>query len=389
MKRSLQLMHDHENRSALYHCVFRTVWREFLFQKEEKEYLSGLIRQYEIYCGVRVLTYCVMSNHFHILVEVPPKSEAESVADWHDEAFLNKLSEIYSDVHVADVRRLIEAARVTNCKDRESLEKIEQIVRGIKLRYTKRMGDLSEFIKAIKQKFTLWYNKRKGLQGTLWEGRFKSQLVEDGEAALAVAAYIDLNPVRAGIVDDPKDYRWCGYGEAIAGQKQAQRGLLRVMQKKEADIVNSTLSTLWKEVMNRYRMTLAVEGVSSVKASQSDASNASDKASSIPVQGERKSKQYKKRHGFSRDEIEKVLAEGGKLSLQQMLRCKVRYFTDGVVIGSKAYVNEYYQKLKSRAQSEEDYEHQYEKRETGARKLRGTSLENLHTMRDLRKNVFM
>ena len=379
MKRSLQLMHDHENRSALYHCVFRTVWREFLFQKEEKEYLSGLIRQYEIYCGVRVLTYCVMSNHFHILVEVPPKSEAESVADWHDEAFLNKLSEIYSDVHVADVRRLIEAARVTNCKDRESLEKIEQIVRGIKLRYTKRMGDLSEFIKAIKQKFTLWYNKRKGLQGTLWEGRFKSQLVEDGEAALTVAAYIDLNPVRAGIVDDPKDYRWCGYGEAVAGEKQARRGLLRVIQKKEADVPNATLSQQWRKVATKYRVTLAIRGISSTKNSVSTPS---------PAQGESKSKRYKNRHGFSREEIEKIIAEGGKLSLSEMLRCRVRYFTDGAVLGSKEFVNEYFQRLKEKAQSADDYQGQYEKRETGARKMRGVKLENLHTMRDLRKDAF-
>ena len=379
LKRSLQLAPEHENRSAVYHCVSRTVWREFLFQKEEKEYLSGLIRQYEIYCGVKVLTYCVMSNHFHILVEVPPKSVAESVADWHDEAFLNKLSEIYSGVYVADVRRLIEAARVTNRKDRDSLEKIEQIVRGIKQRYTNRMGDLSEFIKAIKQKFTLWYNKRKGLQGTLWEGRFKSQLVEDGEAALTVAAYIDLNPVRAGIVDDPKDYRWCGYGEAVAGEKQARRGLLRVIQKKEADVPNATLSQQWRKVATKYRVTLAIRGISSTKNSVSTPS---------PAQGESKSKRYKNRHGFSREEIEKIIAEGGKLSLSEMLRCRVRYFTDGAVLGSKEFVNEYFQRLKEKAQSADDYQGQYEKRETGARKMRGVKLENLHTMRDLRKDAF-
>jgi hypothetical protein len=52
--------------------------------------------------------------------------------------------------------------------------------------------------------------------GTLWEGRFKSVLVEGtGQTLSTMAAYIDLNPVRAGIVKDPADYRWSGYAEAV------------------------------------------------------------------------------------------------------------------------------------------------------------------------------
>ena len=104
---------------------------------------------------------------------------------------------------------------------------------ALKERYTRRMWDLSEFMKAVKQKFTQWYNNRNGLSGTLWEGRFKSVLVEDGYAARMTAAYIDLNPVRAGMVKDPKDYRWCSYGEACAGGEHAQQGLLEVMLKEE------------------------------------------------------------------------------------------------------------------------------------------------------------
>ena len=54
-------------------------------------------------------------------------------------------------------------------------------------------------------------------------------LVEDGHAARTMAAYIDLNPVRAGMVDDPKDYRWCSYAEAVVAKKQSREGLQRVM----------------------------------------------------------------------------------------------------------------------------------------------------------------
>lgn len=44
-----------------------------------------------------------------------------------------------------------------------------------------------------------------------------------------MAAYIDLNPVRAGIVKDPKDYRWSGYGDAVAGKRLRRAGLMRVV----------------------------------------------------------------------------------------------------------------------------------------------------------------
>ncbi len=51
-------------------------------------------------------------------------------------------------------------------------------------------------------------------------------LIEGGGPVLAtMAAYIELNPVRAGLVEDPKDYRWCGYAEAAAGNREARAGL--------------------------------------------------------------------------------------------------------------------------------------------------------------------
>jgi hypothetical protein len=78
-------------------------------------------------------------------------------------------------------------------------------------------------MKTFKQRATQSYNTRHGRKGTLWEERFKSILIQghSGNALATVAAYIDLNPVRARIVSDPKDYRFSGYGEAMAGSKKA------------------------------------------------------------------------------------------------------------------------------------------------------------------------
>ena len=79
---------DEERRSALYHCVSRVVDRQFIFGDAERDEFVRLMRLYEAFCGVRILNYCVMSNHFHILVEIPPSME-ESLSD---EALVQRLS---------------------------------------------------------------------------------------------------------------------------------------------------------------------------------------------------------------------------------------------------------------------------------------------------------
>jgi REP element-mobilizing transposase RayT len=318
------------------------------------------MRQYEAYCGVKVLAFCLMSNHVHILVKVPPKPTRML----SDAAFLEKLALIYSDEHLADVKRWLAECRAIDNKEDRKLA-----VRELKERYTRRMCDLSEFMKAVKQKFTQWYNRRKGTTGTLWEGRFKSVLVEDGYSTRMTAAYIDLNPVRAGMVSDPKDYRWCSYGEACAGVDDAQKGLLEVMQKPDGFAVNEALAETWQEVMGEYRMMMVEEGAEADQEEQG-------------VQGESKVKRRKRRNGFSASEIEKILKSGGQLSAAQMLHCKARYFSDGVVLGSRKFVDRFFEKMKEyRPES-------HTKRTTGARKLRNFASTEIYSLRDLRKDVY-
>jgi putative transposase len=67
----------------------------------------------------------------------------------------------------------------------------------------------------------------------VWMDRFLSKLIVGPKQGLITAAYIDLNPVRAGLADDPKDYRWCGYAEALAGDRRAQTGICQVLHAKD------------------------------------------------------------------------------------------------------------------------------------------------------------
>ena len=151
----------------------------------------------------------------------------------------------------------LDAARIEGGVVGGNPERVEEI----KGRFTYRMHDLGEFMKGLLQRFTERSNGRHKRTGTLWEQRFKSVIVESvivesGTAARPMAAYIDLNPVRAGMVEDPAEYRWSNYGEAVGGGakgngKKARTGLILVIQNPEArdqiDVAG------WKEASRRYR----------------------------------------------------------------------------------------------------------------------------------------
>ena len=92
---------------ALFHCVSRVVDRRFVFGDEEREAFRMFMRMYENFSGCRVLSYCVMSNHFHILLEVPPM-EAGGISD---EKLLGRLAAIYPENFVQGVADELAAAR--------------------------------------------------------------------------------------------------------------------------------------------------------------------------------------------------------------------------------------------------------------------------------------
>jgi len=346
---------EDERRSAIYHCVSRVAGRDFLFGDEEREQFTRLMRLYEAFCGLRVLSHCVMSNHFHILVEVPPKMD-ESLSD---EALVERLGLIYSKDYVAMVQmHLRELAESTTAKGMEAYAEL-------RAKFTGRMWDLGQFMKILKQRFTRWYNAKHGRCGTLWEARYKSVLVEDGHAARVMAAYIDLNPVRAGMVSDPKDYRWCSYAEAVAGGKigaLARRGIARVLEEREnqgdSDSAYDGWSDYpapehyaWRSIAGRYRLILFEDGEEVVK-----------------MGGNRV------RKGIRREDVEKEQQREGQLSLAEVLRCKTKHFIDGGVIGGRAFVKGVVEDLKGNYLSEN--------RKSNGRKMR-TYKGDLWSMRQL------
>ena len=99
-----------ETSSSIYHCVSRVVDRDFKFGPQEKDVFVRMMREYEDFCGVQVLAYCVMSNHYHVLVEVPPKVKGAAVA-MTDEDFLTKIKRLYSRPYYREIEEILQRFR--------------------------------------------------------------------------------------------------------------------------------------------------------------------------------------------------------------------------------------------------------------------------------------
>jgi putative transposase len=341
-----------QGKPAIYHCISRVVDRRFVFGDGEREAFRMFMRMQENFTGCRVLTYCVMSNHFHVLLEVPPVPEGGV----SDELVLKRLGALYSEAFVDGVAKELEGARK---------EGDEVLVAEIHARFTYRMHDLSEFMKTLLQRFTRWFNREHNRRGTLWEERYKSVIVESGVAARTIAAYIDLNPVRAGMVSDPGDYRWSGYGEAIGGGKKgngkkAREGLVRACMSHKGIGFEAEK---WKEVSRIYRRAMGMAlGRKSGRAEVGGGGHATKNEEEM----------------LSSKDNETVLPD---LGMAGMLMKRVRYFTDGAVIGSKEFVNEAFAGARERFT---------ERRKDGARRMRGSGKEAkgvLWSMRDLRVGI--
>jgi putative transposase len=356
---------DSEAKPAVYHCLARVVDKRFAFGPDDKEQFRIYMRMMENFSGCRVLAYCVMCNHFHLLLEVTPRPMLALT----DEQLLKRLGALYPKAFVATVAKELAEARQVVAQGMTTDG--EAYVQRIHERFTYRMHDLSEFMKTLLQRFTRWHNNRAKRCGNLWEETFKSVVVEDGLASKTIAAYIDLNPVRAGMVQDPAEYRWSSYGEAMGATgrsgAKAKAGLVRAIM---ADKGWEADARHWAGRVSRsYRMILLEEGEEKTREE-------------VNEQGEAVTTVVRK--GIASGKVAAELSElatSRDVALRQMLRWRVRYFTDGAVIGSKEFVDSLFTQCRERFGP---------KRKSGARKMRGKAAgaaELLWSARDLRLGI--
>ncbi|WFB37005.1 hypothetical protein P3T73_04435 [Kiritimatiellota bacterium B12222] len=313
------------------HVTSRTVGQVFLFGELEKRVFVQMMRKWADFSGLSVITHCLMDNHFHIMLWVPATMTLD-----HAEV-LSRLEGIWPEEKVQAWERFYQQQKP------ETQEAMASAVMD-------RMANLSEFMRVLKQSFTCWYNRSRERKGGLWDMRYRSVVVEDSPLALmSVAAYIDLNPLRAGMVEDPKDYRFCGYGEAMKGNVDARKGLnalvrlarghqpyvafkvrRKVLSEKSEDwrVVGEQLKQEqmqreapknWQEVQAAYRIWLVNKGGSKAELRCVNA-------------------KLRRRKGLDPVQVLAEYERRGVLPVGDVLQQRMRTFTQGVAVGSPGFL---------------------------------------------------
>ena len=182
--RQARLKPDYQD--TWHHCYNRAAGTrdDRPFGDAEKEMFVRILKRLAAFYAVRVVSYAFMSNHFHIILQAP--AEAPSEED---------TAARYAAFHKG--RREIRPGTPT-CAE-----------------WAARLRDVSWFMSHLQHLYTAWYNRTRPVRrhGPLWSGRFKNTVLEPGRALWSCWAYVARNPVRAKIVADSADYRFCSYGE--------------------------------------------------------------------------------------------------------------------------------------------------------------------------------
>ena len=327
MKRKRIIVED-----GVYHLMSRCCLGSHLLGDGEKEVFIQMMRRQAAFCEVDILAYSIMSNHFHILAHVRQEKPQTDV-------------EILRRFRLLHESGRISPYSITPDALEGILEQNDDKAQRVREALLARMGDVSVFMRELKQRFSIWYNHQNGNRGTLWMDRFKSLVVEPSLHAMAtVAAYIDLNAVRAEQVDDPADYRFCSYAAAMGGKASAKDGYRLIYG-----------GSSFAEAIAAYRLCLFGKGAKP------------------------KGEQDKDRGLIPAEKLDEVIRTGGKVEMSELLRRRVRYFSDGMAIGSNLFLKGIY---------EEHRECFPESRKARFATMKGTDWGGLKVVRDLKVNLF-
>jgi len=165
--------------------------------------------------AVELHAYAVMSNHLHLVLRTLPGR----VAGWSDQEVARRWLRIFpgqTGTRVAGKPPLSEEVAVAIlCRDRDKLVLCRE-----------RLADLSWFMRSLNEPVARRANREDECSGRFWEGRFKCQRLDDAGAVLACMAYIDLNPVRAGMAQTPEESEFTSAQDravALRARRQLER----------------------------------------------------------------------------------------------------------------------------------------------------------------------
>ena len=242
--------------------------------------LIDLVKRFSRVFCCRILGFSVLGNHYHLLVRFEGRRPIT-----RDELRKRAL--------------ILYSKKTLDCWLKAKWERFEE-----------RIFDVSELMRSLQSSFAVWYNQTFQRRGRFWADRFKSTILEDEEQMLDCLLYIDLNPVRAGLVERPEEYEGSSVYYRELGQDRWMATLTEITGVKPR-----------KTALRDYKAQLYYRGTEASKENQV----------LIP------------QHIVKAEEARGFAERGVYLK-------KWRHFVDGVVIGSEAYVRQHIEQLRAQGQ---------------------------------------
>ena len=200
----------HPEITPYYHVVSRCVRRAFLCGADgdrcfehRRQWIVGRLNLLAQVFAIDILAYAVMSNHVHLVLRLAPHRSAS----WSDDEVIERWSAVYGIPALVHASQDTDAPAAVNEAAADMIEVRRQ-----------RLGSLSWFMKCLNESIARRANREDGCTGAFWEGRFKSQALLDEKALLACMAYVDLNPIRAGMARTPEYSEFTSVQQRIRGK---------------------------------------------------------------------------------------------------------------------------------------------------------------------------
>ena len=191
-----------------YHCVSRCVRRAFLCGVDEftaksyehrRQWIIDRMKQLVDIFAIDICSYAVLHNHYHVILHV----DTQLAVGWSEHEVIERWERLFSLPVI--VQRYLAKEPITQAE--------RDTVSELLTKWRIRLHDISWFMRCINEPIARQANKEDGCTGRYWEGRYKSQALLDEKALAACMAYVDLNPVRAGLAETPEQSEYTSIKE--------------------------------------------------------------------------------------------------------------------------------------------------------------------------------
>ena len=198
---------------TVHHLVSRIAHRVYFLKEDERMDFLEMVRRAAEFCGIRLIGWCVLGNHFHLLVYLPQPQVLD------ESEVLRRFGILKGERAALNMQKAFDDWR-------KDCELGERFVQQWFNKQKNRMYSISNFMKIVKQWFTVEYNRRNAHKGTLWESTYFDRIVRRGIADMAQClGYIHLNPIRAAESTEYDEYTWSSYTAFKKGDPIGRSGM--------------------------------------------------------------------------------------------------------------------------------------------------------------------